>query len=100
MGLLQKLVIRQVWKQPKLWHGFIKCCEKTQPQAFSVLLQLPIRYLEESFQICPALKPQLISHVQGMSANQRALIPQTVLQVLKESVVATPFDSRKDAANV
>ncbi|KAF0990484.1 hypothetical protein HZS_603 [Henneguya salminicola] len=84
MGLLQKLVTKQVWKQPKLWHGFVKCCEKTKPQSLSILLQLPIRYFEETFQICPELHPLLVNHVKNMGANQRALIHKSVLNVLEK----------------
>ncbi|TRY59890.1 hypothetical protein DNTS_008121 [Danionella cerebrum] len=30
-----------VWKYPKVWEGFVKCCQRTKPQSYNVLLQLP-----------------------------------------------------------
>lgn len=27
MNILQRLIVKQVWKQPKVWEGFVKCCE-------------------------------------------------------------------------
>ena len=41
MNILQRLIVKQVWKQKMLWEGFIKCCERTKPQSFRVLLQVP-----------------------------------------------------------
>merc|ERR1712117_612549 len=41
MNILQRLIVKQVWKQKMLWEGFIKCCERTNPQSFRVLLQVP-----------------------------------------------------------
>ena len=40
MNILQRLIVKQVWKQKMLWEGFIKCCERTKPQSFRVLLQV------------------------------------------------------------
>ncbi|KAH7686188.1 Symplekin/Pta1 protein [Dioscorea alata] len=39
MGILSKLVGRQVWKMPKLWPGFMKCLSQTPPHSYNVLLQ-------------------------------------------------------------
>lgn len=30
----------QIWKNPQLWAGFLKCVVQTKPQSFSVLLQV------------------------------------------------------------
>ena len=27
MNILQRLIVKQVWKFPKVWEGFVKCCE-------------------------------------------------------------------------
>ena len=40
MNVLQRLIVKQVWRQKMLWEGFIKCCERTKPQSFRVLLQV------------------------------------------------------------
>jgi symplekin len=46
LTLLTKLISKQIWKQPKVWQGFIKCCEQLKPHSFQVLLQLPPHQLE------------------------------------------------------
>ena len=43
----------QVWKYPKVWEGFIKCCQRTKPQSFQVILQLPPQQLGAVFDKCP-----------------------------------------------
>jgi symplekin len=49
MNVLHRLIGRQVWTQPKLWEGFVKCCQKTKPQCFQVLLHLPPDQLRALF---------------------------------------------------
>ncbi|KAM7441739.1 hypothetical protein ABFA07_009277 [Porites harrisoni] len=89
MNILAKLITKQVWKQPKVWQGFVKCCQMTKPQSFSVLLQLPSRQLESVFEICPELKENLVAHVQSFTPHQRAHIPRSLLQILEK-------DTKKD----
>ena len=43
--VLQRLIVRQVWKFPKLWDGFIRCVQKTVPDSYAILLQLPSEQL-------------------------------------------------------
>ncbi|CAG2183601.1 unnamed protein product, partial [Oppiella nova] len=49
MNILQRLILKQVWKQKRVWEGFIKCCQRTKPQSFQVLLQLPAPQLKAVF---------------------------------------------------
>ncbi|KAG7259196.1 hypothetical protein CRUP_025023 [Coryphaenoides rupestris] len=35
MNILSRLIGKQVWKHPKVWEGFVKCCQRTKPQSFS-----------------------------------------------------------------
>src|SRR5690625_4341103 len=51
-NILQKLILKQVWNQKKVWEGFIKCCQRTLPQSFPVLLQLPPAQLDSVFATC------------------------------------------------
>ncbi|CAH2074601.1 unnamed protein product [Thlaspi arvense] len=39
LEILSRLVSKQIWKYPKLWVGFLKCAQSTQPQSYKVLLQ-------------------------------------------------------------
>ncbi|KAF7997379.1 hypothetical protein HCN44_005656 [Aphidius gifuensis] len=83
MNILQRLILKQVWKQPKVWEGFVKCCERTQPQSFSVILQLPPQQLSEALKMSPELKIPLISHVDGLADNQKAHISASIMDVLQ-----------------
>ncbi|KAG8237770.1 hypothetical protein J437_LFUL017085 [Ladona fulva] len=74
MNILQRLILKQVWKQKKVWEGFIKCCQRTKPQSFQVLLQLPPTQLRDVFVNSPDLQQPLQAH--------RAHIPQAVMDVL------------------
>nr|CAD7410338.1 unnamed protein product [Timema cristinae] len=73
MNILQRLILKQVWKQKKVWEGFIKCCQRTKPQSFQVLLQLPPAQLQDVFQNCPDLQQPLLAHVMGFTDNQFVL---------------------------
>lgn len=63
MNILQRLIQKKVWHQKKQWEGFIKCCQKTKPNSFQVLLQLPPEQLEDFLYQCPEMKKSLLDHV-------------------------------------
>lgn len=54
----------QVWKQKLIWDGFIKCCERTVPQSYAVMLQLPPNTLSDFLKSVPKLRDPLLEHVQ------------------------------------
>merc|ERR1719195_295027 len=85
MNILQRLIVKQVWKQKMLWEGFIKCCERTKPQSFRVLLQLP-----------PAQQP-LLEQVQGFTESQRQHVPASIMAVFYN--VADTADSANAAGD-
>ena len=61
-----------------MWEGFIKCCQRTKPQSFAVLMQLPVPQLIEALQICPELLVSLKEHLMSFTDVQRAHIPAAV----------------------
>lgn len=82
MNVLQRLILKQVWRQKKVWEGFIKCCQRTKPQSFQVLLQLPAPQLADVLENSSDLRQPLLDHVMLFTENQRAHIPQSVMDVL------------------
>ncbi|XP_054261874.1 symplekin-like [Macrosteles quadrilineatus] len=82
MNVLQRLILKQVWKQRKVWEGFIKCCQRTKPQSFQVLLQLPPAQLADVLESSPDLRQPLREHVLSFTDTQRAYIPQPVMDIL------------------
>nr|XP_037274431.1 symplekin-like isoform X1 [Rhipicephalus microplus] len=97
MNILQRLIIKQVWKQKKVWEGFIKCCQRTKPQSLQVLLQLPAEQLRNVFQVSPDLQQPLVQHVSGFTDHQRAHIPESILEVLNLSRPRADCDKSKSA---
>ncbi|XP_076441819.1 symplekin-like [Babylonia areolata] len=83
LNILHRLIIKQVWHQSKVWEGFIKCCQRTKPQSFQVLLQLPAQQLTSVFRVSPDLRLPLLSHVKSFSQHQLAHIHPDVMHVLE-----------------
>ncbi|XP_017699952.2 uncharacterized protein LOC103713953 isoform X3 [Phoenix dactylifera] len=78
MGILSKLVSKQIWKMPKLWVGFLKCASQTQPHSFHVLLQLPPPQLESALNKYANLRGPLTAY-----ANQPNIRNSLSRQTLK-----------------
>ncbi|XP_063794520.1 symplekin [Pseudophryne corroboree] len=83
MNILTRLIYKQVWKYPKVWEGFIKCCQRTKPQSFSVLLQLPPPQLLSVLQTSPDLRDPLLAHVRSFTPNQMAHVPHAIMVILE-----------------
>ncbi|KAJ8979540.1 hypothetical protein NQ317_017688 [Molorchus minor] len=82
MNILQRLISKKVWKQKVVWEGFIKCCQRTKPQSFAVLMQLPPAQLTEALSICSELKEPLREHLLSFTEAQRAHIPSAVQEIV------------------
>ncbi|XP_041352693.1 symplekin-like [Gigantopelta aegis] len=83
LNILQRLIKKQVWKQKKVWEGFVKCCQRTKPQSFQVLLQLPLPQLQNAFEISPELREPLLNHIQALTESQKAHIPAEMMKILE-----------------
>ncbi|NXV20790.1 SYMPK protein, partial [Cepphus grylle] len=94
MNILSRLIMKQVWKYPKVWEGFIKCCQRTKPQSFQVVLQLPPPQLAAVFDKCPELREPLLSHVRALTPHQQAHIPLSTMAILEASTRHEP-DARE-----
>ncbi|OQU87378.1 uncharacterized protein LOC8063103 [Sorghum bicolor] len=80
MGILSRLVDKQIWKMPKLWVGFLKLSFQTQPRSFDVLLQLPPPQLEFMLNKYPNLRTPLSSFVN--QRNMHTTLPRQILNIL------------------
>ena len=68
--MMQRLIGKQIWKFPKVWEGFIKCCQRIKPVSHQLLLQLPKEQLKEVLSTAPDLKDYLVAHVQELNPQQ------------------------------
>lgn len=94
MNMLQRLIVKQVWKQKKAWEGFRKCCENTKPQSFAVILQLPPKILQELLEKSPGIKDPLLAHVMDFTDSQRMHIPKLTMDVLN-GIAPTEAETRE-----
>lgn len=90
MNILSRLIVKQVWKYPKVWEGFVKCCQRTKPQSYSVLLQLPATQLTSVFERCPEMREPLLQHVLSFTPHQQAHIPASIMLVLEANKKPEP----------
>ncbi|VYS65520.1 unnamed protein product [Arabidopsis thaliana] len=80
LEILSRLVSKQIWKYPKLWVGFLKCTQTTQPQSYKVLLQLPPLQLGNALTKIPALRAPLTAH--ASQPEIQSSLPRSTLAVL------------------
>ncbi|XP_010490570.1 PREDICTED: uncharacterized protein LOC104768323 isoform X2 [Camelina sativa] len=80
LEILSRLVSKQIWKYPKLWVGFLKCAQTTQPQSYKVLLQLPPPQLGNALTKIPALRAPLTAH--ASQPEFQSSLPRSTLAVL------------------
>ncbi|RVE58480.1 hypothetical protein OJAV_G00209660 [Oryzias javanicus] len=96
MNILSRLIVKQVWKYPKVWEGFVKCCQRTKPQSYSVLLQLPPAQLTSVFERCPEMRAPLLQHVHSFTPHQQAHIPSSIMAVLEAHKKPEPSPVEKE----
>lgn len=83
--MMQRLIGKQIWKFPKVWEGFIKCCQRIKPICHQVLLQLPPAQLKEVFSTAPDLKEHLTKYVQTLNPQQKVQITTEMLELIEQS---------------
>ncbi|XP_060559831.1 symplekin-like isoform X2 [Ruditapes philippinarum] len=98
LNILQRLILKQVWKQKKVWEGFVRCCQRTKPQSFQVLLQLPADQLKDVFQICQELQEPLLNHVNKLTDTQRSHLSPAIIQVLETDPMIEKREAEARAA--
>lgn len=94
-NLLQRLILKQVWKHKLIWDGFIKCCLRLQPQSMGVLIQLPVSQLQDALAISPELRGPLLEYAREMNQHQISHVSKQVLDLL-EGKLNEDIEMRKD----
>lgn len=82
LNLLQRLILKQVWRQKVVWEGFLKTLQRLKPQSLSVMLQLPPPQLADALQQCPDLRPPLLEYAEGIQDEPMSGITQQVLDII------------------
>ncbi|XP_053692302.1 symplekin-like [Sabethes cyaneus] len=81
-NLLQRLIVRQVWKQKIVWDGFLKCAQRLAPQSMGVLIQLPAAQLQDALNICPEFRVPMLEHAREIMEHQIGHVSQDRMDVL------------------
>ncbi len=82
LNILQRLVTKKVWETKVLWDGFIKCCEKTAPQSYAVILDLPPEELTKFLTDAKQLREPLREHVDNFTAKDRVKYKAEAIRVV------------------
>ena len=78
MDLLRHLITRQIWAVPRLWLGFIKCCQAGLPHSLPVLASLPATQVRDVL----TQLPELSGPLQSYAVTHAAELTPDVLDVL------------------
>ncbi|KAL9697925.1 hypothetical protein quinque_001366 [Culex quinquefasciatus] len=81
-NLLQRLIVKQVWKQKVVWDGFLKCAQRLTPQSLGILLQLPASQLQDALTICPEFREPMLEHAREIMEHQIGHVTQDRMDVL------------------
>lgn len=87
-NLLSRLITKKVWTNQQLWDGFILCAERTEPNSFDALLQLPKEQLRDLVEKRPAMKVKLREYLTKRAGKSKAR-NGVYWEVLGEDVATT-----------
>ncbi|KAH8383214.1 hypothetical protein KR009_007345 [Drosophila setifemur] len=84
LNVLQRLIMKQVWRQKVIWEGFLKTVQRLKPQSLPILLHLPPSQLVDALQQCPDLRPALAEYAESMQDEPMngSGITQQVLDII------------------
>jgi symplekin len=84
VGLLQKLVGKKIWRDLKLWEGFIRCSTIVFPSSISVLLSLPPKQGAQVVQKSPKLAQAIEDYFKNLAPHHRGTKQSLHLRKLLE----------------
>ncbi|XP_055603374.1 symplekin-like [Uranotaenia lowii] len=91
-NLLQRLIVRQVWKQKVVWDGFLKCAQRLTPQSYGILIQLPASQLQDAITNCPEFREPMLEHAREIMEHQIGHVSQDRMDVLLGISAHAPSD--------
>ena len=82
LNILSRLIRKEVWKNKRVWEGFIRCCQQAAPQSYSILLQLQPPQLRDVFDMLPHLRVPLLKFVMNYNEQERSVLSAELMEVL------------------
>ncbi|XP_067615058.1 symplekin [Eurosta solidaginis] len=87
LNLLQRLILKQVWRQKVIWEGFLKCCQRLKPQSLPVLLHLPHQQLISALEQCPDMRQPLYEYAESIQEEPMSGITPHLLDIISGKTV-------------
>lgn len=87
LNLLQRLILKQVWRQKLIWEGFLKCVQRLKPLSLPVLLHLPPQQLMHSLEQCPDLRQPLLEYAQSIEDEPMSGITPQIMDIITGNAV-------------
>ena len=87
LNLLQRLILKQVWRQKVIWEGFLKCLQRLKPSSLPVMLQLPPQQLMNALEQCPDLRQPLIEYAQSIEDEPMSGITPQIMDIITGKAV-------------
>eukprot|EP01087_Luapelamoeba_hula_P018508 TRINITY_DN596_c0_g2_i1.p1 TRINITY_DN596_c0_g2~~TRINITY_DN596_c0_g2_i1.p1 ORF type:complete len:1409 (+),score=269.69 TRINITY_DN596_c0_g2_i1:4-4230(+) len=82
MGILSRLIHKQIWQDKSLWSGFVQCAKTTLPHSCPVVLQLPPPQMKDVIMRVNTMRAVLLKYIEefphstNLSAAQRAVLDE------------------------
>ncbi|KAM7359975.1 symplekin scaffold protein [Cochliomyia hominivorax] len=87
LTLLQRLILKQVWRQKVIWEGFLKCLQRLKPSSLPVMLHLPPQQLMQALEQCPDLRQPLIEYAQSIEEEPMSGITPQIMDIITGKAV-------------
>lgn len=87
LNLLQRLILKQVWRQKVIWEGFLKCLQRLKPSSLPVMLHLPPQQLMQALEQCPDLRQPLIEYAQSIEEEPMSGITPQIMDIITGKAV-------------
>ncbi|KAI9575687.1 symplekin [Glossina fuscipes] len=82
LNLLQRLILKQVWRQKVIWEGFLKCLQRLKTTALPIMLQLPPQQLANALDQCPELRQPLLEYAQSIEDEPMSGITPQIKDII------------------
>ncbi|XP_073827716.1 symplekin scaffold protein [Musca autumnalis] len=87
INLLQRLILKQVWRHKVIWEGFLKCIQRLKPTSLSILLQLPPQQLHSALEQCPDLRQPLLEYAQSIQDEPMSGVTPQIMDIITGNAV-------------
>lgn len=87
LNLLQRLILKQVWRHKVIWEGFLKCAQRLKPSSLPVLLHLPPPQLNAALEQCPDLRQPLLEYAHSIEEEPMSGVTPQIMDIITGNAV-------------